>query len=151
MDQVRRILITGSRDWQDRTKVWNALNQELQQFGAVTIVHGGARGADDIADRWAWGMAQAGYAVMVEKHMADWDGLGKRAGVVRNQIMVDAGADVCHAFPLNESVGTRHCMARAMAAGISVVNHGYEPFTSQAAEFAEAYSSTKPKTQKAYL
>ncbi|ASR77170.1 hypothetical protein KIV66_gp63 [Mycobacterium phage MyraDee] len=139
MVQLRRILITGSRDWVERTTVWNALNQELQTFEALTIVHGGARGADNIADRWAWGMSQQGYNVVIEEHKANWERDGKRAGVLRNQEMVNLGADVCHAFPLGKSVGTRHCMARAMSAGIPVVNHGFEPFTKQAQEFVEAY------------
>ncbi|AGI61742.1 hypothetical protein PBI_ISCA_62 [Mycobacterium phage Isca] len=125
MDSVRRVLVTGSRDWKDRTTVWAALRQELEQFGSLVVVHGAARGADDIADRWAWGMAQAGYQVHVEAHPADWDGLGKAAGVIRNQQMVDLGADICHAFPLPGSIGTWDCIGRAEAAGIRVVNHGY--------------------------
>lgn len=136
---MRRILITGSRDWMARSTIWAALNQELQQYRVLTIVHGGASGADDIADRWAWGMRQNGYLVEIERYPADWDGLGKRAGTIRNQQMVARGADVCHAFPLSDSRGTRHCMTRAMAAGIPVVNHGWKPFTQEAREFVEAY------------
>jgi len=137
---MRRVLVTGSRDWAARTTVWNALHSELVQFpDGIIVVHGAARGADDIADRWAWGMRQAGWPVSAEAHPANWDRFGKRAGVVRNQEMVKLGADVCHAFPLGKSVGTRHCMARAMAAGIEVVNHGFAPFTTQAREFAEYY------------
>ncbi|AOZ64863.1 DrpA-like ssDNA binding protein [Mycobacterium phage Louie6] len=138
---MRRVLITGSRDWVARTAIWNALNAELHQFQheGIVIVHGGARGADDIADRWAWGARQSGWPVQIEKHEAEWDEHGKRAGVIRNQKMVDLGADVCHAFPLQGSVGTRHCMARAIAAGIPVINHGFQPYTNQAQQFAEAY------------
>ncbi|AIS73736.1 hypothetical protein SEA_PANAMAXUS_61 [Mycobacterium phage Panamaxus] len=122
---MRRVLVTGSRDWKDRTTIWNALRQELEQFGSLVIVHGAARGADDIADRWAWGMAQAGYQVWPESHPADWDGLGKAAGAIRNQKMVDLGADVVHAFPLAGSIGTWDCIGRAEGAGIPVVNHGF--------------------------
>lgn len=137
---MRRILVTGSRDWVARTTIWNALNQELLQFpDGIVIVHGGARGADDIADRWAWGMLQYQCRVQIEKYPADWELYGKRAGSIRNQQMVDLGADVCHAFPLEGSIGTRHCMARAMAAGIPVVNHGFHPYTEQAREFTRAY------------
>lgn len=136
---MRRILITGSRDWLARNTVWLALNEELERFRTLTVVHGGARGADEIAARWAWGCHTQGWNVTVEEHRADWETHGKRAGVLRNQLMVDLGADVCHAFPLNKSIGTRHCMARAEAAGIPVINHGWPPFTAQSKEFARAY------------
>ncbi|AER26452.1 hypothetical protein FGG39_gp33 [Mycobacterium phage Saintus] len=122
---MRRILITGSRDWVARTTVWAALNAELLRSPeGIIIVHGGARGADDIADRWAWGMRQYGCPVEIEMYPADWEQFGKRAGTLRNQVMVDLGADICHAFPLAQSIGTRHCMSIAQAAGIPVLNHG---------------------------
>ncbi|AJD82481.1 hypothetical protein SHEEN_63 [Mycobacterium phage Sheen] len=149
---MRRVLVTGSRDWKDRTTVWNALHQELIQFPeGIIVVHGAARGADDIADRWAWGMNQMGYKVRPEAHPADWEGLGKRAGIIRNQQMIDLGADVVHAFPLEGSVGTRHCMSRAYGAGIRVVNHGYQPYSRQAQEFSDAYTSNTSNPVRNYL
>ncbi|ALF00932.1 hypothetical protein SEA_SERENITY_65 [Mycobacterium phage Serenity] len=122
---MRRVLITGSRVWKDRSLVWHALGIELQRSpNGLTVVHGGARGADDIADRWAWGMKQEGWHVLPELHRADWDRYGKRAGILRNIEMVKAGADICLAFPLGVSRGTRHCMAAAEKAGIPVINFG---------------------------
>ena len=47
-----------------------------------------------------------------------------RPGHVRNHHMVSLGADLCLAFPLGESRGTRGCMAAAHKAGIPVRNHG---------------------------
>lgn len=49
------------------------------------------------------------------------------AGLVRNQLMVDLGADICLAFPLPGSRGTWDCMGRAEAAGIKVINLGSKP------------------------
>ncbi|AGT14315.1 hypothetical protein ADZZY_67 [Mycobacterium phage Adzzy] len=122
---MRRVLITGSRVWQARTTIWDALKAEWDRYpGGLIVVHGGARGADDIADRWAWGMKQTGWNVNPELHRADWDRYGKRAGILRNIEMVKAGADVCLAFPLGNSVGTRHCMGAAEKAGIPVINFG---------------------------
>ncbi|ASZ75494.1 hypothetical protein KIW74_gp34 [Mycobacterium phage Kimona] len=122
---MRRVLVTGSRNWKDRPTIWNALHAELSiSPEGIVVVHGGARGADDIADRWAHGMNQMGYKVRVEKHDAEWGRYGKRAGMIRNQQMVDAGADVCLAFPLPGSVGTYGCMIAARRAGIRVVNFG---------------------------
>ncbi len=42
--------------------------------------------------------------------------LGKAGGPVRNQAMVDSGADLCLAFPDNKSIGTWDCVQRARAA-----------------------------------
>lgn len=86
-----------------------------------TVVHGGAYGADMMADYAALVLAGAGWDVVREEHLADWDNLGKSAGVVRNQAMVDMGADVVLAFQHNNSRGTAHCIEAANAAGIPVL------------------------------
>jgi hypothetical protein len=56
----------------------------------------------------------------IEAHRADWSKHLRAAGVIRNQEMVDAGADVCFAFPTGEAKGTRDCIRRAEKAGIPV-------------------------------
>lgn len=115
-----RILITGSRTWTDRDAIRRALVKAGQDAGvhpqAVTVVHGGARGAD----RMAADLARE-FGCAVEMFPADWDRFGKAAGHRRNAEMVAAGADVCLAFPLGESRGTRGCMRLAEQAGIPVV------------------------------
>lgn len=114
--EPRRLLITGSRNWTDTQRVYDFLARTITDPDWV-IVHGACpTGADAIADHWA---TMTGYPV--ERHAADWDRRGKAAGPIRNQEMVDAGADVCLAFPLGESRGTRDCMRRARAAGIPVI------------------------------
>lgn len=117
-----RILITGSRDWADRDVIRRALIRAGQDAHVhpqgVTVVHGGARGADQIAGELA-----GEFGCMVEVHRADWDRYGKAAGHRRNAEMVALGADVCLAFPLGESRGTRGCMALAEKAGIPVVSY----------------------------
>lgn len=150
---MRRVLVTGSRGWTEPTTVWSALNSELQQFpDGLVIVHGGAVGADEIAGRWAERMNLAGYPVWPEAHRPDYDLYPRKfAPLRRNEHMVSLGAAVCHAFPLEGGTGTRHCMTQAFGAGIPVVNHGFQPYTQQAKDYAEAYLSTAPKTQKAFL
>lgn len=114
-----RILITGSRDWTDGAAIGRALRDAGRAAGvhpqAVTVVHGGARGADTIA-----GQVAREYGCTVEVHPADWAGKGAAAGPLRNAQMVALGADLCLAFPLGESPGTRGCMAMAARAGIPV-------------------------------
>ena len=115
----RRILITGSRDWNDGQRIldaleWVSTNHPPHTF---TVVHGGARGAATMAHNAAESLRMA-----PEVHTADWDKHGKPAGVIRKQYMVDLGADICLAVPIGERRGTRHCMNAAHKAGIRVVD-----------------------------
>lgn len=117
-----RILITGSRDFSDKTLARQALIWEANVAGVktpadVTVVHGDARGADTVLAEVA-----TSFGCVVETHLAKWGELGKRAGIIRNCEMVDLGADVCLAFPMLGSRGTFHCMREAEKAGIPVVN-----------------------------
>lgn len=119
---MRRVLVTGSRNYDDKDILFDALADQYEP--GMIVVHGGARGADTIACEWVKKMQSLGYQVTTEVHQADWYEYGKAAGLVRNEVMVDAGADVCLAFPLGESRGTRHCMSAAEKAGIPVINLG---------------------------
>jgi hypothetical protein len=107
-----RVLVTGSRDWTDWPTIMDAI-EALPRWAVV--VHGGARGADQTAGAFAdaFGLAQ-------EVFPADWKRHGKGAGPLRNQAMVDAGADIVYAFPLPSSRGTLDLIRRAEAAGIPV-------------------------------
>lgn len=106
----------------------------------IIVVHGAAVGADDIADRWAWGASQMGCLVVPEGHPPDYEKYARnRAPLVRNQEMAELGAHVCLAFPLEGGTGTRHMMSRAISAGIEVINYGYQPYTQQARDFVAAY------------
>ncbi|MEV0363964.1 SLOG family protein [Nocardia fusca] len=108
-----RILVTGSRSWTDSATIRDAL-AAYKGMRAV-LVHGDSRGADRIAASiWqSWGGK-------VETHRADWDQYGKKAGPLRNQQMVAAGADICLAFNQADSAGTAHTMRLAREAGIQV-------------------------------
>lgn len=113
-----RILVTGSRHHTDEHLIAAALADaltELSPTSAVTLVSGNARGADALAEKYADALGMD-----VERHPADWGKHGRAAGPKRNQQMVDLGADLCLAFPLEESRGTYDCIRRARAAGIEV-------------------------------
>lgn len=132
----RRVLVTGSRLWDDKATILMALGAQLGLTrGTLTVVHGGAAGADTIADRWAVQARRAGKPVIVETHPADWNFYGRAAGLIRNQEMVDLGADVCLAFPLGASRGTRHCMKAAADARIPVIK--FEPQSAETAEVTQ--------------
>jgi triacylglycerol esterase/lipase EstA (alpha/beta hydrolase family) len=110
-----RVLVTGSRDWDDVDEILWAMRQAWQDLGSqpFVLVHGGARGADSIADamhrRQGW---------PVEVFEANWERYGKRAGFIRNHAMVTAGADLCLAFIKNESRGATMAAQLAQASGI---------------------------------
>ena len=116
-----RILITGSREWENRGLILRAIRKHAPaNTRAATIVHGDHwRGVDVMAKSVA-----AELGLPQEPHPADWHKHGKAAGPIRNQEMVDSGVDVCLAFPMGKSRGTRDCMARAERAGIPVHNYG---------------------------
>lgn len=112
---MRRVLVTGSRDWADWMVIRAALVGVRHPIYPGTLVHGGARGADKMAAHVARDMGW-----LIEPHPADWDQHGKRAGFVRNAEMVKAGADVCLAFIRNNSRGATMCARLAEDAGIPV-------------------------------
>lgn len=115
-----RILVTGSREWDDWLGVDSALCLEVQQMmgdpgGTPVLIHGGAIGLDSIAKRiWQrtpWPM---------EEYPAE----GFDTPLLRNQYMVDLGADVCLAFALKWATGTGHCARAARRAGILTIDYG---------------------------
>lgn len=119
----RRVLVTGSRDWLDRHTIAKAMAEyrhqiimaESPEAGIdVTLVSGACpTGADRIAEQFA---PELGW--QVERHPAEWERYGKRAGYLRNVEMVESGADVCLAFIKDESRGASMTARLAEEAGI---------------------------------
>lgn len=118
-----RVLVCGSRHWDGiygETRIQEVLNQVLalcEVLGQkLTIVHGGGPGADQAIDRW--GRRREDDGVTVEVHPANWRTYGKAAGPIRNQAMVDRGADMCIGFLRGPAAGTRVTLALARNADI---------------------------------
>lgn len=119
MAEPYRVLVTGSRAWPYEEQINVTLSLLWYEHPAFVLVHGACpRGADRIANWWAWHHRAGARAVTVERHPADWDRHGKRAGILRNVEMVALGADVCLAFILDGSPGASHCATAAERAGI---------------------------------
>lgn len=110
-----RILVCGGRDFDDERRVKRVLGdlQYKLEFKPITIIHGAARGADNMAARWAYDNK-----VNVEAYPADWNKHGKPAGIIRNKQMLDTGIDLVIAFPGGR--GTAHMKRIAAYAGVEV-------------------------------
>jgi predicted Rossmann-fold nucleotide-binding protein len=107
-----RILVCGGRDYQNADVIGKALANAAP--GKHTLVHGACRGADSIAAEIA---KARGWRI--EPRYPDTARYGSpRAFHIRNQEMVDAGADLLIAFPGGN--GTADCVRRAKRAGIPV-------------------------------
>lgn len=118
-----RAIITGNRTWTNAEAIRAALRTLPE---SSTVVHGGCpTGADIIADRIARAMGH-----VPEIHPAEWHVHGPAAGPIRNQAMVDLGADVCFSFGELQrmkrgklcNTGTGDCVERCRKAGIRVVH-----------------------------
>lgn len=120
-----RVLVTGSRTWEDEGTVHSVLDAIAKEvfaagFEQLTVVHGACpRGADAHADSWV-AKASASWPVQAERHWALWKVEGRAAGFRRNERMVEAGADLCLAFIRDASAGATHCAGLAERAGITV-------------------------------
>jgi predicted Rossmann-fold nucleotide-binding protein len=105
-----RILVTGGRTYADP----EAVRVVLRELQPAVVIHGGAPGADRLADQWA-----RANGVRVEPYPADWS-RGPSAGPARNARMVaESRPDLVVAFPGGR--GTADMVMRARAAGVEVV------------------------------
>lgn len=96
-----RVVIFGSRNWTDKALIREVLVRKAYPAGTV-IVHGdngynangkmlfnrpdedAVRGADKLA-----GAVASSLGYKVERYPADWRGLGRKAGPVRNEQMAE--------------------------------------------------------------
>ncbi len=111
------LIIAGGRDFNDYDLLCQSLDHLLKNTdkSMITVFCGMAKGADNL------GMLYADtHGITVKFFPADWDKHGKKAGILRNQEMIDAGATHLVAFWDQKSKGTADMIARAKRAGIQV-------------------------------
>ncbi len=114
-----RVLVTISRAWGR----WDIPIREFRLIDAahrgVLLVHGGAPHGDRDLAR----IAHSLFGWPEEVHPALWRPNGiynPQAGLLRNRVMVERGADECLAFIRDGSRGATHCAGLAEEAGIPV-------------------------------
>ena len=114
-----KVLVCGGRDFKDYEFIWETLDeilnpQNLPLPESVEIIHGGAPGVDSFAGDWAclnW--------IKESIYRPNWKSLGKAAGPIRNQQMLEEGKpDLIIAFPGGR--GTEDMIGRAQKAGVEI-------------------------------
>jgi hypothetical protein len=121
----RRVALSGSRDFTDRRLVERAV-AKIAASGHRLLVPCGdpksgrgypcTRGVDTFVHHWV-----VSHGLDHEVFTADWSGLGKRAGFVRNEAMIKQ-ADELVAFLADgpPTPGTSHAIGLAQKKGIPV-------------------------------
>lgn len=116
------VIVCGSRTFTDYPLLRRKLDRLLATVKDPLIVHGGAKGADALAAKYAeW------YWYEQSIYHADWEHYGKSAGPRRNKDMIEGVLSVAGrkrsvliAFHLNNSPGTRHAIDYATERGMKV-------------------------------
>lgn len=109
------LLVCGGRDYADTKCVDRVLRRLFARRGQKVLLHGGATGADQLADDWARTRSDIEVIICT----ANWERWGRNAGPIRNAQMLLLEPDAVVAFPGGR--GTADMVRRAREAGIPVV------------------------------
>ena len=110
-----RTIIAGGREFDNYLLLESEVDFVRMLISSeITVVSGGARGADTLGERYA---AERG--LEVRRFPANWDKHGRSAGYIRNAEMADY-ADCLVAFWDGKSRGTKHMIDLALARGLLV-------------------------------
>lgn len=107
-----RTIIAGSRGCTDMDHLLRA----VQHCGwcPTVVLSGTARGADRLGEEWA-----EKNNVPIERYPANWEGQGKKAGIIRNAYMADR-AEALIALWDGASRGTENMIQIAKHRGLRV-------------------------------
>jgi hypothetical protein len=116
------IIIAGGRDFEDYSLLKVILDKLLSKtdYEDITIFSGKARGADSLGERYA-----NQHGIKVKEFKADWKGLGKKAGILRN---IQMGDEASHAVILWDGLsrGSRQMLDYATKKGLVVRAYNYK-------------------------
>ena len=106
-----KIAVVGSREFKDNNLIKEIL---IREFSVDDIlISGGAKGVDSYAEQLIDEWNRLCYKKIFKPN---WDKYGKRAGFLRNQLIIDE-ADKVIAFWDGKSKGTKHSIDLAIKAG----------------------------------
>jgi hypothetical protein len=112
------ILVCGDRNWTNEQVIRETLGK-FKHPKSVHVVHGAARGADEIGGRVAKELGMT-----VTEVPAEWNKFGRAAGVFRNRKMFDEfHPEAIFAFHSNlaESKGTKNMVEYARSKGCTKI------------------------------
>lgn len=123
-----KLAIVGSRIFTD----YDYLKDKLEPIKnkVKVVVSGGAKGADTLGERWA-----DEHNIPKEIYYPDWNKYGKKAGFLRNKIIVDK-SDAVVAFQVDSSKGTQHTIELAKKENKKVKVYKVELLQSKAQSYA---------------
>jgi len=111
------LLVCGGRDYDDTDFLEKFLDDLAEKHRITLLIHGGARGADELASNWAWSRD-----IPRKEYKAYWNKHGNAAGPIRNKLMLTEGKpDLVIAFPGGS--GTADCIRQAKLLGIKVIEY----------------------------
>jgi hypothetical protein len=134
-----KIAVVGSRDFfliYDYKSGKYIVDKDKERFahyilidgfsGGDILISGGAKGVDIFAEKTIdeWNKIAYSYSTTPKQFkkiilLPDWDRYGKRAGFIRNQLIIDE-ADKVIAFWNGTSVGTKHSISLAITKKIPI-------------------------------
>ena len=110
---MKKLAVVGSRDFGDYETLKHFITSNLNMDEYDTIVSGGAKGADTLAERFA---DEFNKKKVVFR--PDWSRYGDKASFLRNTDIIET-ADECVAFLNNpKSAGTQDSIKKAKEKGI---------------------------------
>lgn len=115
-----KVIVAGGRDFKDYYLLKETLDNFQQEYGNITeVVSGGARGSDKLGEQYA-----NENKIPIKRFVPDWEGLGKKAGFVRNNQMGDYAKEhngMLVAFWDKQSKGTKGMIDYAKKIGLKSV------------------------------
>jgi len=109
-NDVFHLGVIGSKSFTDyelfKSKISQIVKKLQAKYSKIVFVSGGGKDADSFARKYA-----KENAIEIIEFIPDWDKLGKSAGFIRNQDIVDK-SDLLVAFWDGKSKGTLHSMKK---------------------------------------
>jgi len=117
-----KLVVAGSRDFDNRTLMFDELDDIIDKYNITEIISGGAKGADFLGEEYAK-ETNINLTIMP----AEWSVYGKRAGHKRNIQMLEY-TDIVIAFWDGVSRGTKHMIqeTRKSRKVLIVINYNEE-------------------------
>ncbi len=108
-----KVIVCGGREFSQEEFLFYSLDRLHAEYCFDLLIHGGAKGADALAHRWALSRG-----VQPAACEANWNRFGSQAGPMRNANMLGLRPDLVVAFPGGR--GTAHMVAIARGCGVKV-------------------------------